>query len=169
MAWETPELHQVGHPLEVPEAPPLPPAPAPAPHRLPCPAPSASTMSVGGSQRAASPRRMTRDSVSIPTIMAYAVLNKLARRTACMAALTQFSSGIVHHTYPRAGGWILSSIPSTAHRPRIEQESPYYYDIRPEYGQSQAAQGTRKCKRHLFDRQIMAHGRSLSSGELRAP
>jgi hypothetical protein len=86
----------------------------------------------------------------------------------CSRALTQSSPGIVHHAHSCQRGWLLPTVSAAAHRSRIEQESPNYYDIRPKHWQSQAAQSARKCQRDLLDWQIMAHGGLVSCGELRA-
>jgi hypothetical protein len=86
-----------------------------------------------------------------------------------MGLLTISSPGIVHHTHPRPGRWLISAISPTTHRPRIQQESSHRHDFSPKYRKSQAAQGARKRKRYFLHWEVVAYGGPISRRELCAP
>jgi hypothetical protein len=136
-AWATPELHPVGLPMALHEGR----RPPPAPRLLECHVPSASTMNAAASPRAASPRRMIRDSVSTPVLASVEAKCSMALFVHHSEMLTGTSPGVVHHPHPRSRRWHVPTVPGPADRSRLEQESSHCHDICPKHRQGQAPQG----------------------------
>lgn len=81
--------------------------------------------------------------------------------------LTRASRRILHHPHPHTRRCRLSAVASPTEWEPHEQESACDCCFGTSYGAGPPSQGSRKCKRHLFNWQDVEHGGAYRSGELR--